>query len=56
MFAEDLVDNTYMYLVISGLFNDLYEPTLTDTWDMTVYTVIDGTSYHIDTIDQGLDF
>lgn len=56
MFAEDLVENQFMYLVISGLFNDVFEPTLTESWELTVYTTIDGTSYHIDTIASGLDY
>lgn len=56
IFADDLVANSYLYFVISGLFNDIIEPTVTDSWVMTVYTEIDGASYHIDTIESGLDF
>jgi hypothetical protein len=50
IFADDLVDDSYIWFVISGLFVDIFEPTITDAWNMTVYTEIDSTSYHIDTI------
>jgi hypothetical protein len=56
MFPEDVVENTYMYFVISNLFIDVKEPVITDSWVMTVFSKIDGKDYHIDTIDKGLVF
>lgn len=56
MFAENLNANSYLYLVVSGLFNDLLEPTLTDSWVLTVYIEIDGESFHIDKIAENLSY
>ena len=56
MFTDNLVGDTYLYLVISGLFNDLKEPTLTDSWVLTVFTEVGGQPYHIDQIADKLNF
>lgn len=53
MFIDDIVANTYLYFVISGLFTDIFEPTVTDSWIVTVYTEDD---YMIDSIESGLTF
>jgi len=53
MFVEDLVAKTYISFLITNFYVGIYEPVVTKSWKLTVFT---PDEYFIDAVSSGLYF